>query len=71
MADRWRTKDGRYCVDVITLSATPNNCDGTWLRVREHGFWVADVRDPDELARFVPLEELEEGLATLPHPWLP
>jgi hypothetical protein len=67
MADRWTAPDG-WVVDVIRLSLTGTGRDGTWLRIRRRGFWVADVRTVAELAAFVPLASLEpDGLA----PWKP
>jgi hypothetical protein len=62
MADRWRTQDGSWSVEVVTLSHTPDRHDGTGLRVRRGNYFIADVRDLDDLARYVALEELEEAL---------
>ncbi len=58
MAPTYRTKDG-YTVEVIQLSDTSGNHDGEWLRVRYHGYHVADVRSVAELERYFPLGELE------------
>jgi hypothetical protein len=58
MARKYRTKDG-YSVEVIELSDTSGNHDGEWLRVRYHGYHVADVRSIAELERYFPLSELE------------
>src|SRR5215469_17637607 len=58
MAPMYRTKDG-YTVEVVQLSDTSGNHDGEWLRVRYHGFHVADVRSVAELERYFPLGELE------------
>jgi hypothetical protein len=54
----YRTSDG-WSVEVIQLSGTPDHHDGTWLRVCYFGSFVADVRTPEELARYFPLSELE------------
>jgi hypothetical protein len=63
MAPAYRTKDG-YSVEVVQLSDTSGNQDGEWLRVRYHGYHVADVRSVAELERYFPLGELEaDGLA--------
>jgi hypothetical protein len=63
MAPTYRTKDG-YSVEVVQLSDTSGNQDGEWLRVRYHGYHVADVRSVAELERYFPLGELEaDGLA--------
>ena len=56
MGAEYRTKDG-YTVEVVRLADT-----GEWLRVRYHGFHVADVRTISELERYVPLADLEEAL---------
>jgi hypothetical protein len=61
LADRYRAADG-WVVDVITLSLTSGNRDGTWLRICRHGYHVADVRTIEELADYVPLEGLEPAL---------
>ena len=58
MGSTYRTKDG-YTVEVVQLSDTSGNHDGEWLRVRYHGYHVADVRSVAELERYVPLGELE------------
>jgi hypothetical protein len=58
MAPTYRTKAG-YTVEVVQLSDTSGNHDGEWLRVRYHGFHVADVRSVAELERYFPLGELE------------
>ena|SRR5215813_12913573 len=58
MAPTYRTKDG-YTVEVVQLSDTSGNHDGEWLRVRYHGYHVADVRSVAELERYFPLGELE------------
>ena len=58
MAPKYRTKDV-YTVEVVQLSDTSGNHDGEWLRVRYHGFHVADVRSVAELERYFPLGELE------------
>jgi hypothetical protein len=61
-AVKYRTKDG-YTVEVIQLAGTSRNRDGQWLRVRYHGYHVADVRSVAELEKYFPLDELEEALA--------
>jgi hypothetical protein len=50
-----------WAVDVIRLSLTGTGRDGTWLRIRRGGFWIADVRTVAELEAFVPLGSLEPG----------
>jgi hypothetical protein len=59
---RWRTRDGRYTVEVVRLSLTGRHRDGDWIRVEEHGCHVADVRTVDELAEFIDLADLDEAL---------
>jgi hypothetical protein len=56
---RYRSRDGQWTVEVVTLSCTPNNRDGSWVRLRRYGYYWADVRDPSELAAWVDLAELE------------
>lgn len=58
MADRW-TAPGGWVVDVIRLSLTGTGRDGTWLRIRRRGYWIADVRTVAEVAAFLPLASLE------------
>jgi len=55
MADRYRTASG-WSVEVVERSGTP---DGQQLRVRYHGFYVADVRTVAELEQWIPLADLE------------
>ncbi len=63
MAGRWRTRDGGWSVEVVTISHTPDHHDGTWLRVRNYGFFITDLRHPEELASYLDVEELlEEAL---------
>jgi hypothetical protein len=52
MADRYRTPGG-WTVEVVQLA------EGERLRVRHHGFYVADARSVDDLARWIPAAELE------------
>jgi hypothetical protein len=58
---KYGTRDG-YSVEVVQLAGTSGNHDGQWLRVRYHGFYVADVRTVTELEKYFPLSELEEAL---------
>jgi hypothetical protein len=53
MADRYRTPGG-WTVEVVQLAA------GERMRIRHHGFYVADVASVDGLARWIPAEELEQ-----------
>jgi hypothetical protein len=60
---RWRTRDGQFVVEVIKLTGTSRNRDGEWLRVKQHGSHLADVRSIEELANYVDLADLVEGLS--------
>jgi hypothetical protein len=67
MADRCRTSSG-WSVHIVTLTGTPDHHDGAWLRVTYFGSFVADVKTPEELARYFPLSDLEpDSLADLMH----
>jgi hypothetical protein len=77
MSDSWHAPGG-WRIEIVELSGTPNRRDGQWYRIRQHGFWTADVRSIAEIERYVPLAELEEaegGLASCPgacsHPFAP
>ena len=59
---RYRTKDG-WSVEVVNLACTPNHHDGEWLRVRNYGYFVADLQSVDALEDYVPLSALEDALA--------
>ena len=59
MADRYRAPGG-WTVEVIHLSGTPDRRDGAWIRVRQHGFHVADVRSVAELEQWFPLASLAQ-----------
>jgi hypothetical protein len=53
------SRDGTTVVERIRLSCTGS--DGEWLRVKRHGFHVADVRTVAELAALgVKLTDLDE-----------
>ena len=60
---KWRTRDGQFTVEVIKLTGTSRNRDGEWLRVKQHGSHLADVRSVEELARYFDLADLVEGLS--------
>lgn len=45
--------DGRYTVEMVKLDT------GWWLFLRDYGWFVTQVRNPDELAKWVDLAELE------------
>ena len=53
MADRYRTPDG-WTVEVLQLA------EGDRLRIRHHGFYVTDVPNLDDLARWIPAAELAQ-----------
>jgi hypothetical protein len=53
MADLYRTPDG-WTIEVVRLAA------GVRLRIRHHGFHIADVANADDLARWVPTAELAQ-----------
>jgi hypothetical protein len=53
VSDRYRTPDG-WTVEVVQLHA------GDRLRIRHHGFYVADVVNVDDLARWMPAAELAQ-----------
>ena len=53
MADRYRTPGG-WTVEVVQLTT------GDRLRVRHHGFHVADVANVDDLAYWIPTAELAQ-----------
>jgi hypothetical protein len=50
---QYRSVDGQWVVDVITLTATGTNRDGAWLRIKRWGCHIADVRTIDELCDYV------------------
>jgi hypothetical protein len=60
VSSRYRTSDGTWTVEVVRLSLTPNKRDGTWLRVRHCGYFIADVRAVDDLAQYFELDDLSE-----------
>jgi hypothetical protein len=59
---RWVSADGQWVIDVISLTLTGTSRDGTWLRIRHHGFFAGEVRRPEDLARF-PFSPAELGPA--------
>jgi hypothetical protein len=59
---KWRTRDGRYTVEMVRLTLTGRHEDGDWIRLNEWGYHVVDVRAPEDLAAYVDLVDLEELL---------
>jgi hypothetical protein len=55
---RFGTADG-WSVEAVRLSMTPDRHDGEWLRARRFGFWIADVRAVEDLARYFRLADLQ------------
>jgi len=53
MADRYRTPDG-WTVEVVQLAT------GERLRIRHHGYYIADAFSVDDLARWIPAAELAQ-----------
>ena len=53
MGDRYRTPGG-WTVEVVQLA------EGQRLRIRHHGFYVADVVNVDDLARWIPAAQLAQ-----------
>src|SRR5258708_6382290 len=53
-----------WSVEIVRLTGTPNKRDGEWIRLRQHGFYVADLRSVAELESYVALAELEDALRT-------
>ena len=51
-----RSRDGRWTVEVVTIAT------GSWLRVKEHGYYAGQVRTPEDLAaKFgIDLADMEE-----------
>jgi hypothetical protein len=60
---RWRTRDGQFTVEVVRLALTGRHADGEWIRLRQWGFHVTDVRSVEELAAYLNLADLEEALS--------
>ena len=53
MADHYRAPDG-WTVEVVQLDA------GQRLRIRHHGYYVADVLSVDDLGRWIAAAELAQ-----------
>lgn len=64
MADRYRTPGG-WTVEVVQLAA------GQRLRIRHHGYYVADVLSVDDLGRWIPAAEVQqlEADTLIPDAW--
>jgi hypothetical protein len=63
MAEQWRAPGG-WTVEVVRVTGTGNR-DGEWLRLRQYGYWTADVRSVAELAEWLELASLEEDALAL------
>jgi hypothetical protein len=64
MSESWRAPGG-WTVEIVQLSQTPDNHDGSWIRLRLNGFFVADVATVAELAEWIDVADLEPGGLTL------
>ncbi|MGH3401026.1 MAG: hypothetical protein ACRDRJ_00660 [Streptosporangiaceae bacterium] len=60
---RWKSRDGRWRVDLIRLSGTADHRDGDRFRIARDGYFLAEARTVEELSRHVDPAELEEALA--------
>jgi len=54
LADSYHHTPGGWTVEVVQL------VEGDRLRIRHHGFYVADVANVDDLARWIPAAELAQ-----------
>jgi hypothetical protein len=59
---RARSADGEWSVEVVHLTLTGNHRDGAWLKVCRLGWFVAELRSVEELAKLIDLSKLEEAL---------
>lgn len=64
MAVRYRSSDGCWEIEVACLTGTPDKHDGERIRLRNYGWYVADVRSITDLERYVPLSDLEDELGS-------
>jgi hypothetical protein len=53
MANRYHTPGG-WTIEIVHLA------EGERLRIRHHGFYIADVASVDGLGRWIPAQELEQ-----------
>lgn len=58
---RWRSRDGRWRVDIIELAGSADHRDGERFRISRDGYFIAEVRTVDELREHVDLACLEEA----------
>lgn len=58
---QFRSRDGRWRVDLIKLTCTADNRDGERFRVACDGYFLTECRTVAELAKYVDLAELEEA----------
>ena len=52
MADRYHTPGG-WTIEVVQLA------EGERLRIRHHGYYIADVRNLADLEHWIPQDQLE------------
>lgn len=57
---RWKSKDGRWQVDIIQLSNTADRRDGERFRVACGDYFIAEARTVAELSAYLD-PELEEA----------
>jgi hypothetical protein len=61
MAGRWCTADG-WGVEVVQMTATPDQHDGESFRVSYCGYHIGYARSVPELQRWIELADLQEAL---------
>ena len=63
---KWRSKDGNWQVEDITLALTGDGRDGHWLRLSYCGYFVAECRTVAELRQYLDPADLHEALTVSP-----
>lgn len=58
---RWKSKDGRWRVDIIRLSNTADHRDGERFRIARDGYFITEARNVAELRAYLDPSELEEA----------
>lgn len=57
---RWRSRDGRFRVDLIELKNTSDHRDGERFRITRDSYFIAEARNVAELSQHIDLADLEE-----------
>lgn len=58
---QWRSRDGRWRIDLIELTSTSDHRDGQRFRITCDSYFIAEARTVAELGQHIDLADLQEA----------